>query len=217
MPPDGGTDSQQGVQSRPARLGRRDCVRAEEALNRRAAQISVRVSVSSVRFRVLADAEIEAYWDTGEPKDKAGAYAVQGLGAVFIESLTGSYSGVMGLPLFETTELLRAAAGIAPGMHVLDLGSGHGEPALTFACAVGTDGHVTATDLSAPMLALAQEQAAIAGLRNLTFTVTDAADLPFDDASFDAATSRFSMMYVMDAAAAYGDIRRVLKPDGRFA
>jgi septum formation protein len=82
----------------------------EEALNRRAAQMAIRVSVSSVRFRVLTDAEIEAYWDTGEPKDKAGAYAVQGLAAVFIESLTGSYSGVMGLPLFETSELLRAAA-----------------------------------------------------------------------------------------------------------
>jgi septum formation protein len=81
----------------------------EEALNRRAAQMSVRVSVSSVRFRVLTEAEIEAYWDTGEAKDKAGAYAVQGLAAVFIESLTGSYSGVMGLPLFETSELLRAA------------------------------------------------------------------------------------------------------------
>jgi septum formation protein len=82
----------------------------EEALNRRAAKTDLRVSVSSVRFRVLTEAEIEAYWDTGEPKDKAGAYAVQGLAAVFIESLTGSYSGVMGLPLFETSELLRAAA-----------------------------------------------------------------------------------------------------------
>jgi septum formation protein len=71
--------------------------------------LSIRVSVSSVRFRVLTEAEIETYWETGEPKDKAGAYAVQGLAAVFIESLTGSYSGVMGLPLFETSELLRAA------------------------------------------------------------------------------------------------------------
>jgi septum formation protein len=71
--------------------------------------VSLRVSVSSVRFRVLTEAEIQRYWDTGEPKDKAGAYAVQGLAAVFIESLSGSYSGVMGLPLFETSELLRAA------------------------------------------------------------------------------------------------------------
>jgi septum formation protein len=71
--------------------------------------IALRVSVSSVRFRPLGVDEIPAYWDTGEPKDKAGAYAVQGLAAVFIESLSGSYSGVMGLPLFETSELLRAA------------------------------------------------------------------------------------------------------------
>jgi septum formation protein len=71
--------------------------------------LSMRMSVSGVRFRVLAAQEISAYWETGEPKDKAGAYAVQGLAAVFIESLSGSYSGVMGLPLFETSELLRAA------------------------------------------------------------------------------------------------------------
>jgi septum formation protein len=74
-----------------------------------AAGLEMRVSVSAVRFRALAADEIAAYWDTGEPRDKAGAYAVQGLGAVFIESLSGSYSGVMGLPLFETSELLRAA------------------------------------------------------------------------------------------------------------
>jgi septum formation protein len=71
--------------------------------------ISMRMSVSAVRFRLLTELEISAYWDTGEPQDKAGAYAVQGLAAVFIESLTGSYSGVMGLPLFETAEILRAA------------------------------------------------------------------------------------------------------------
>jgi septum formation protein len=73
------------------------------------AGVSMRMSVSSVRFRMLDADEIAAYWETGEPRDKAGAYAVQGLGAVFIESLSGSFSGVMGLPLFETFELLRAA------------------------------------------------------------------------------------------------------------
>jgi septum formation protein len=67
------------------------------------------VSVSRVTFRELGEAECRAYWDTGEPADKAGAYAVQGLGAVFIERLEGSYSGVMGLPLFETARLLQAA------------------------------------------------------------------------------------------------------------
>jgi septum formation protein len=71
--------------------------------------VSDRLSSSTVRFRPLAPVERVAYWETGEPLDKAGGYAIQGLGAVFIESLRGSYSGVMGLPLFETGELLRAA------------------------------------------------------------------------------------------------------------
>jgi len=68
-----------------------------------------RLSESTVRFRILSSGECAAYWETGEPRDKAGGYAIQGKGAVFIESLSGSYSGVMGLPLFETAELLRAA------------------------------------------------------------------------------------------------------------
>ncbi|MBI3188642.1 MAG: septum formation inhibitor Maf [Gammaproteobacteria bacterium] len=62
---------------------------------------------SKVTFRTLTDAEIEAYWDSGEPADKAGGYAIQGLAAVFIRKLEGSYTGVMGLPLFETAELLK--------------------------------------------------------------------------------------------------------------
>jgi septum formation protein len=62
-----------------------------------------------VTFRSIDAAEAGAYWDTGEPRDKAGAYAIQGRAAVFIADLRGSYSGVMGLPLFETAELLRAA------------------------------------------------------------------------------------------------------------
>jgi septum formation protein len=64
------------------------------------------VSVSEVQFRELCAGEIRAYWRTGEPADKAGAYAVQGLAAAFIERIAGSYSGIMGLPLFETAALL---------------------------------------------------------------------------------------------------------------
>ena len=66
----------------------------------------VRLSESQVTFRTLSAAEIVAYCDTGEPLDKAGAYAIQGRAAAFIRHLEGSYSGVMGLPLFETAELL---------------------------------------------------------------------------------------------------------------
>lgn len=66
----------------------------------------VRVNISQVYFRTLTEAEIDAYVATGEPLDKAGAYAIQGLGSIFIEHLQGSYSGVMGLPLYETATLL---------------------------------------------------------------------------------------------------------------
>lgn len=66
-----------------------------------------RLSVSHVMFRQLSDAEIDAYWASGEPADKAGGYAIQGHAAIFIARVEGSYSGVMGLPLYETAELLR--------------------------------------------------------------------------------------------------------------
>ena len=76
---------------------------------RTAAGIELKVSRSLVSFRTVDPGEARAYWDTGEPGDKAGAYAIQGCAAVFIADLKGSYSGVMGLPLFETAELLKAA------------------------------------------------------------------------------------------------------------
>ncbi|MBD3609121.1 MAG: Maf family protein, partial [Gammaproteobacteria bacterium] len=66
-----------------------------------------RLSVNGVHVRKLRTFEIERYGHTGEPEDKAGAYGIQGKGAMFIEHLSGSYSGVMGLPLFETAELLQ--------------------------------------------------------------------------------------------------------------
>lgn len=71
------------------------------------AREAVRLSESIVRFRTIGPAEAVVYWETGEPRDKAGAYAIQGRGALFVAHLSGSYSGVMGLPLYETGELLR--------------------------------------------------------------------------------------------------------------
>jgi septum formation protein len=68
-----------------------------------------RLSISEVSVRPLSDALIAQYWQTGEPAGKAGGYAIQGFAAGFIENLTGSYSGVMGLPLCETVELLEQA------------------------------------------------------------------------------------------------------------
>jgi septum formation protein len=67
------------------------------------------ISISEVRFRAIRTQEIDAYWDSGEPRDKAGGYGIQGLGALFVADLRGSYSGVMGLPLFETSRLLADA------------------------------------------------------------------------------------------------------------
>ena len=68
----------------------------------------IELSRSEVSFRAIDAREAAAYWRTGEPADKAGGYAIQGLGALFISALKGSYSGVMGLPLHETRALLRA-------------------------------------------------------------------------------------------------------------
>ncbi|HCL74418.1 Maf family protein [Stutzerimonas nitrititolerans] len=72
----------------------------------------VRLVTSRVRFRRIERAEAEAYWASGEPCDKAGGYAIQGWGAVFVAELRGSYSAVVGLPLCETVQLLDQA-GIA--------------------------------------------------------------------------------------------------------
>jgi len=73
-----------------------------------------RLSVSRVVFRDINEQEAAAYWATGEPADKAGGYAIQGRGAVFVRRIEGSYSGVVGLPLHETAELLNDL-GLDPG------------------------------------------------------------------------------------------------------
>lgn len=70
-----------------------------------------RLSLSEVTLAPISARQARVYWDSGEPRDKAGAYAIQGIGGGFVSHLNGSYSGVMGLPLFETIQLL-AAAGI---------------------------------------------------------------------------------------------------------
>ena len=82
--------------------------------------------ISRVKFRTLDPAEIVAYWQTGEPQDKAGAYAIQGRAAIFIEQIQGSYSGIMGLPLFETAQLLERA-----GLSCLGDNSGLEKPSIT--------------------------------------------------------------------------------------
>jgi len=95
-----------------------DCLRMLQLLSGRTHQVhtavalrseagnDVRLSISDVTFRELTTAEMRAYWRSGEPADKAGGYAVQGLAAIFISRIAGSYSAIMGLPLFETAQLL---------------------------------------------------------------------------------------------------------------
>ena len=82
-----------------------------------ASRCEARVVSSRVRFRAIPPAEREAYWASGEPADKAGSYAIQGLGAVFVSHVQGSYSAVVGLPLLETAELL-AGFGIPCWQHL---------------------------------------------------------------------------------------------------
>jgi septum formation protein len=81
-------------------------------------RVEDRTSITEVSFRNIRPDEAAAYWATGEPCDKAGAYAVQGLGALFVQELKGSYTGIVGLPLYETAELLAlfgCRLGLEPG------------------------------------------------------------------------------------------------------
>ena len=115
------------------------------------------------------------------------------------------------------TELLLQASSLEPGMHVLDLASGSGDPALALAAAVGPTGRVTATDSSTEMLALSEENGRDQGLTNITFRQADAQALPFPDEHFDRVTSKLGVMYFVDCAQALKEIRRVLKPGGKAA
>lgn len=98
-------DRNQGIEMLAALSGRTHEVLTAVSLLYGDRQTS-RLSRSKVTFTKLSTEDISRYWETGEPLDKAGAYAIQGKAAVFIESLQGSYSGVMGLPLYEVGQLL---------------------------------------------------------------------------------------------------------------
>ena len=73
------------------------------------AETTVTHAITEVTFGAISEQEALAYWNTAEPKDKAGAYGIQGLGAVFVKRIEGSYSAVVGLPLYETRQLLKQA------------------------------------------------------------------------------------------------------------
>ena len=122
-----------------------------------------------------------------------------------------------GRALGPLTELMLDLAGVTVGGRVLDLGTGTGDQALLAARRVGPGGMVLATDISASMLALTQEAARAADLPNIQTRVMDAQRLDLDSGSFDAAMARFSLQFIPDVQRALAEVRRVLKPGGRFA
>ncbi|MEA2190728.1 MAG: hypothetical protein QOI73_849 [Solirubrobacteraceae bacterium] len=115
------------------------------------------------------------------------------------------------------SERLVELAEVRSGSRVLDVAAGYGEPALTAAREAGRDGRVVATDISAEMLAFGRERAAAAGLGNVEFMQSDACSLDFPQASFDAAVSRWGIIFEPDAEAAAARIRGFLKPGARIA
>ena len=115
------------------------------------------------------------------------------------------------------SEALLTAAGVRPGTHLLDIGTGTGIPALLATEVVGPPGTVVATDPSPGLLAAAEVNARMAGSTNLTFRPAAAEALPFPDAAFDAVVSQLGLMFVADLPRALGEMRRVLRPGGRAA
>jgi len=115
------------------------------------------------------------------------------------------------------TALIVDGAQLAPGMQVLDLASGTGQPALTIAGKVGPRGRVVATDMTADMVDAARENAAARNLANVEAQAVDAEHLPFPNGTFDRVTCRFGIMFVPDADTALAEIRRVVKRRGRFS
>lgn len=103
---------EQGLQMLAALSGRTHCVHTAVALVAEAEQSSLLVS-AEVTFRAIRPEEAAAYWESGEPSGKAGAYAIQGTGGIFVQNVAGSYTAVVGLPVFETAQLL-ARIGISP-------------------------------------------------------------------------------------------------------
>jgi len=101
-------DADDGVEMLLALSGRSHAVMTGVALKTPTETRSV-LSTTEVQFREIGRDEAIRYWQSGEPCDKAGAYGIQGLGGIFVKAIEGSYSGVMGLPVFETIELLKSA------------------------------------------------------------------------------------------------------------
>jgi enediyne biosynthesis protein CalE5 len=125
------------------------------------------------------------------------------------ELIDGAASGI--------SERLVELAGVEPGGRVLDVAAGYGEPTLTAARAAGPEGTVVATDISAEMIAFGRERARVAGLENIEFVESDAASLDFPEGSFNAALSRWGIIFEPDGEAAAARVRSFLEPGARMA
>ena len=125
------------------------------------------------------------------------------------ELIDGAASGI--------SERLVELAGVERGSRVLDVAAGYGEPTLSAARKAGPEGRVVATDISPEMLAFGRERVAAAGLDNIDFVESDAASLDFPEASFDAALSRWGIIFEPDGEAAAARVRTFLKPGARMA
>jgi SAM-dependent methyltransferase len=159
----------------------------------------------------IANREQAEHWNSG---DDAGHWVTK----------QARYDGM----LAAFGEMVLTQAELAPGEAVLDIGCGCGATTLAAASAVASGaasgaasgvapGRAVGADLSAPMLARAREDAAAAGLSNITFIEADAQIHPFDPASFDAVISRFGVMFFNDPVAAFGNLRAAARPGGRLS
>lgn len=115
------------------------------------------------------------------------------------------------------TELLVRKAAVEPGMNVLDVACGSGEPAISIASQLNDAGRVIGVDISAEPLTVARQRATQRKLANVLFQQADVQRLPFADATFDRVTCRLGLMFIADTAQALAEIRRVLRRSGRFA
>lgn len=115
----------------------------------------------------------------------------------------------------DMTQAIVEAARVQPGMRVLDIACGTGEPAISLATVLAGDGEVFGIDISPAPLKIAEERAAQRGITNARFQLADAHHLPFADNSFDCITSRLGIMFFSDLPRALNEMRRVLKPSGR--
>ncbi len=151
---------------------------------------------------------------TNEPRpSESGAAWTSG------DAASGWLSGAAarGQALGPLTELMLDRAGVTVGSRVLDVGAGTGDQTVMAAQRVGADGSVLATDISASMLDLARETVRAAGLGNVETRLMDAQQLDVESGSLDAVIARFSLQFVPDVQRALTEVRRVLKPGGRFA